>query len=79
MATTNEYAVKCNECRSTVRMTANVRESYQGTQCQGCRYTHLACETHRDNLVYAYDTAMEHGRYDEATFIENLPLMVEVN
>lgn len=31
------YAVKCPECRTTVRMTDDIRESYQGKKCDACK------------------------------------------
>lgn len=34
---TTTYAVRCPECRATVRMTENLRESYQGQKCEACK------------------------------------------
>ena len=37
MNETNSYAVKCDECKATIRQTANVVESYQGGTCEKCK------------------------------------------
>jgi len=34
---TTQYAVKCDDCKATIRQTADVRESYQGGRCDSCR------------------------------------------
>ncbi|MCH8852771.1 MAG: hypothetical protein IID41_09000 [Planctomycetes bacterium] len=31
------YEVKCDECKTTIRKTTNVRESYAGGTCDPCR------------------------------------------
>lgn len=36
-STAPTYAVKCDECKTTVRMTTDIRESYAGTRCESCR------------------------------------------
>jgi hypothetical protein len=30
------YAVKCDDCKVTVRLTTDIRESYAGTICKTC-------------------------------------------
>lgn len=32
----NEYAVKCDECKKTIRETSDVKESYAGGVCLEC-------------------------------------------
>lgn len=31
------YAIKCDDCKATIRETTEVRESYQGGRCAACR------------------------------------------
>lgn len=31
------YAVKCDDCKRTIRLTDSIRESYEGGRCEGCR------------------------------------------
>lgn len=31
------YAIKCDECKQTIRETENVRESYAGGTCHACQ------------------------------------------
>ncbi len=32
-----EYAVKCDDCKKTIRTTEEVRESYAGGRCGDCK------------------------------------------
>ncbi len=34
---TKTYEVKCSDCRTTVRTTTEITESYAGTTCAKCR------------------------------------------
>lgn len=37
MNETTMYDVKCDECKAVIRTTADVRESYAGGRCEGCK------------------------------------------
>jgi hypothetical protein len=67
------YAVKCEECKATIRMTDNVRESSEGGTCDNCR----DAWTRREAYVMARLQGKTHKQAQEiardfAIFCENI-------